>query len=131
MHFAWKKEYEIGIERIDQQHQKLFQIADHIYSLLKDEFYIDKYDQIMALIDELKDYTVFHFQTEEEYMRSINYPGYISHKAQHDRFVDKINSIDVHAIDQDQDAYLLDILDFVVNWISNHILKMDKMITAK
>lgn len=131
MNFAWKKEYETGIAQIDQQHQKLFQLAEEIYTLLKDEFYIDKFDKIMALVEELKDYAVFHFQTEESYMRSINYPKYFSHKVEHDDFIDKINNIDVHAIDQDQDAYLLDLLDFIVDWISNHILKMDKMISAK
>jgi hemerythrin len=130
MQFQWKKEYETGIAKIDEQHQRLFQIARETYMLLKDEYRVDKYDDIVALIEELKNYAVFHFQTEEEYMRSIDYKDYLPHKAEHDKFMEKINSVDYSQVDEEQDAYLLEMLEFVVSWISNHILKRDKMIAA-
>lgn len=67
----WSEEYVIGIEKIDEQHKRLFEIANEAYKLLKDQFLIDKYDRIVAIIKELKDYTKYHFQYEEEYMKSI------------------------------------------------------------
>jgi len=126
--FGWKEEYSTGIPIIDEQHKKLFQIADKIHTTLDDELAVDKYDKIVELVEELKDYTVFHFKTEEDYMLSIGYRKYFSHKVEHNDFVEKINSIDYTQLDKDQDAYLRDILTFVVEWISNHILKNDKMI---
>lgn len=127
----WKDEFSIGIDEIDEQHKKIFDIANEAYDLLKDEFTIDKYDRITELLEELKNYAKIHFSFEEEYMLSIRYKGYFSHKIAHDTFVDKVNSYDLDAIDENQDHYILEILEFVVNWISQHILVTDKKIVSQ
>ncbi|MCG1011647.1 hemerythrin family protein [Tepidanaerobacter sp. GT38] len=127
----WKDEYKIGIAEIDEQHKKIFDIANEAYELLKDEFSYDKYDRIIELLEELKNYAKFHFSYEEDYMLSIKYKGYFSQKVAHDNFVEKINSYDLNDIDENQDQYILEILDFVVDWISKHILVSDKQIPAQ
>ncbi|MGR6836892.1 bacteriohemerythrin [Syntrophomonas erecta] len=124
----WKDEYSLGIERIDEQHRQLFAIADKAYQVLKDDLCIDKYDQIVAIMDELKSYAVFHFRTEEEYMRSIGYKRYLSHKVSHADFIEQTNDIDLTNVDINQDNYLLKVLDFIVTWIDQHILGQDKLI---
>lgn len=126
----WKEEYKIGIDHIDKQHQKLFEIANTAYELLKNEFYYDKFDKIIEILAELRDYAIYHFKSEEEYMLSINYKGYFSQKKAHDSFVEKINSVELDAIDENQDQYILELLDFIVNWISDHILGSDKLIVS-
>lgn len=125
---TWKDDFLVGVDEIDKQHQKLFEIANRAYELLKNDFYVDKYDRIVAIIEELKDYTVFHFKYEEEYMLKIKYKKFFTQKIQHDNFIKKVNEINLKEIDSNQDQSLLDLLDFVVNWISNHILIMDKEI---
>jgi hemerythrin len=127
----WKEEYRIGIDHIDEQHQKLFEIANNAYELLKNEFFYDKYDKIIEILSDLRDYAIYHFKSEEEYMLSINYEGYSSQKSAHDGFIEKINSVELDEIDEDQDQYILETLDFIVNWISNHILGSDKLIGSK
>lgn len=127
---AWKEEYTVGISLIDEQHKKLFEIAGRIYNLYKDELCTDKYDRIVELIGELKDYTVFHFKSEEEYMERIRYRKMFTHKIEHADFIEKINNVNLNLVDEDHDAYLLEILEFVVNWISKHILEKDKQIAA-
>ncbi len=124
---TWKDEYSLGIENIDQQHKKLFEIAGRAYELLKDQHYLDKYDKIIEILDELKEYTVYHFNQEEEYMKSINYKKILSHKVQHDDFVEKVNNVDFRHIDDNQDKYITETLDFVLNWIQQHILGTDKL----
>jgi len=71
--YEMKPEYFTGIDFIDKEHARLFAIADEAYQLLKNEFIPDKYDHIMNLVNELKDYTQYHFKHEEEYMESIGY----------------------------------------------------------
>lgn len=122
----WKDEYSVGVEQIDNQHRRLFEIAGRAYNLLKEKLLVDKYDQIAAILQELKDYAVYHFDWEEEYMRSIGYRKYLSHKVIHDDFIERINAIVLEQVDTDQDKHLLDILDFVVSWIDGHILGQDK-----
>lgn len=129
MLIKWKDEYSTGVEHIDEQHKELFRISQEIFNLYNNEFCVDKYDRIVELIEELKKYTVFHFNTEEEYMASINYKKLLSHKVDHADFIEKVSNVDLTSIDKDHDAYLLDILKFVVDWIVNHILEKDKLIT--
>ena len=127
----WKEEYYMGVESLDEQHKELFEIANRIYSLLKNELILDKYNSIIEIIDELKSYTSNHFQAEEEYMKSIGYKRFLSQKAAHNEFLEKMNSIDVEKIDNGHNEYLIGILDFVCDWLGQHIIKEDKLIAAK
>jgi len=126
----WKDEYAIGVQHIDEQHQKLFEIGNSIYSLLADQVLVDKYDRIIVIINELKQYTKYHFSCEEEYMLQNRYPRYFSHKVEHDDFINKVEDVELKDIDQDQEKYIRDLMTFVFNWILDHILKNDKLITA-
>lgn len=126
----WKESYRLGIDEIDDQHKKLFEIANRAYELLKNDFVTDKYDRIVSIIEELKDYTVYHFSFEENYMASINYRKLLSHKVIHDDFIAKITEVDLDNVDENQDEYLMGILDFVVEWIEQHILGTDKLIVS-
>ena len=126
----WKEDYELGVTHIDEQHEKLFEIADRAYKLLTNEFVNDKYDKIISILEELKQYTVFHFKSEEDYMLSIEYKKFFSHKVEHENFINTINNIDLNKLDLNQDASVKEILEFVVNWIDAHILNEDKFIVA-
>lgn len=126
----WKEDYLIGVPEIDAQHKELFKIADRAYDLLKNNFYTDKYDKIVEILEELKDYAVYHFRFEEQYMLSINYRKFLSQKSEHEEFIQKLENTDLNKIDNDQDAYLMSILEFVITWTAEHILEKDKLITA-
>jgi hemerythrin len=128
---TWRDEFSIGVSEIDDQHRQLFDIANRAYVLLKNDLLADKYDAIVAIIEELKEYTVYHFNYEQEYMARIGYKKLLSHKVLHDEFIEKVNSVNINKIDEDQRQYLLDILEFVVKWIEGHILGQDKKITGQ
>lgn len=131
MSIKWSDDYLIGVENIDRQHKKLFEIANKAYDLLRNEFYTDKFDRIVEILSELKEYTVFHFQTEEDYMQQIGYKKLFSQKIEHQNFINKINAVNLKEIDKNQEQSILDILDFVTSWIKHHILEVDKLITIK
>jgi len=127
----WTDDYCLGVDLIDEQHQQLFEIANRIFSLLENEFIIDKHDKIIEIIDELKNYTIYHFKSEEDYMQSIGYRRLLSQKVAHNDFIEKMATIDIGQIDNGQNEYLRGILIFVVEWLVGHILKEDKLIVAK
>ncbi len=126
----WKDEYCVGVQLIDEQHQQLFEIANRIFALLNNQLLTDKYDRIVEIIEELKDYTRYHFQSEEEYMTSIGYRKFLSQKVAHNEFLEKMDEIDLSKIDDGQNEYLHEILKFVSDWLVFHIIKQDKLITA-
>ena len=86
----WKDEYCVGVEFIDEQHQQLFEIANRTYDLLKNEIITDKYGKIIEIIEELTEYTIYHFQSEEDYMQSIGYKKFFSQKVTHNINCDRI-----------------------------------------
>jgi hemerythrin len=126
----WKDEYSIGVECVDEQHEKLFEIANRSYDLLRNQLITDKYEKIIEIIDELKNYTIYHFQAEEDYMKEIGYKKFLSQKVAHNDFLEKMDNIDVEQIDDGQNEYLIGILDFVSEWLVEHILKEDKLIAV-
>ena len=126
--YEMKEEYKIGVEHIDEQHKKLFELADKAYMLLKDEFAIDKYDKIVEILDELKEYTIFHFRSEEEYMQRIGYKRLFTQKIEHDNFIKELEDLDYRGIDANQDESLVKILNLLNDWLVEHILKTDKLI---
>ncbi|QUF84533.1 hemerythrin family protein [Clostridium butyricum] len=129
--YEMKNEFKTGIDFIDEQHARLFEIANEAYTLLKNDFTIDKYDKVIDLVDELKDYTVFHFNAEEEYMDSINYKRRFTQKIEHDAFIKKINEVDYKTIDSDPDKYILELLELLNQWLTGHILHNDKLISKE
>lgn len=129
--FAFTKEYETGIELIDEEHKKLFAIICQANELVTAELLHDKYDEIIAILGELKDYTEKHFHDEEEYMKEIGYPNLESQEIAHSAFIEKLVTSSVEeldSIDQNQQQYLIELIDYLLDWLTNHILKADHLI---
>ncbi len=131
--YEMKDEYLTGIELIDKEHTRLFEIAEETYQLKNAEFIPDKYDQIKSLFEELKDYTEMHFAHEEEYMQSIGYKKLFTQKMQHQAFISWIEEQNLDGIDdefEDQEAVVDNILKYLTDWLITHILETDKQIPA-
>ncbi len=129
--YEMKPEYYSGIDFIDEEHTKLFSIANKAYEVLTNEFIPDKYDYILEVINELKDYTQYHFDHEESYMMSIGYKRLLSQKVAHDDFVAKLGEYNADTIDENQKESLLELVDFLNNWLVEHIFKKDKLIAEQ
>lgn len=126
--YEFKNEYVTGIASVDEEHKHLFEIADEAYQLTKEEFLVDKYDQVRHILGELKDYALQHFEHEEAYMESIHYNKMFIQKVQHDQFREKINDMNLEHLDENSDAMLEEILEYLTNWLIHHILEHDKQI---
>ena len=126
--YELKDEYLTGIQQIDDEHRVLFEIAEEIYQLCDNEFVPDKFDHITNLIHRLKDYAIFHFQHEEEYMESIAYKRMFTQKIQHDNFKRKLDTMDLEIVDDNQEQTIRDLLTFITDWLIEHIMETDKRI---
>lgn len=128
--YEMKPEYYTGIELIDEEHKQLFAYADEVYQLLHEQFTPDKYDNISDILRKLRDYTKKHFADEEAYMESIKYKRIFSQKVQHQEFIDKLDELDLEHLgdEENQENQIMDILNFLTDWLVNHILYMDGMI---
>ena len=126
--YEMKPEYYTGIDFIDQEHAKLFEIANKAYEVLTNDFIPDKYDYIMDVVSELRDYAKYHFAHEEDYMASISYKRIFSQKVSHNEFIEKLDEYHLDNVDVNQKETVLKLLDFLNNWLVDLIYKSDKLI---
>ncbi len=122
--------YLTGISIVDKEHKELFRIIGDVYRVMTDEMAVDKYDEIVRLLEELREYTKFHFQDEELYMESIHYEGLEAQRRAHEAFVSRLEEMDLEHIDDNQQETLEDLMEFLTEWLVNHILHSDKKIGA-
>jgi hemerythrin-like metal-binding protein len=114
--------YKLGIDVIDEQHQKLFDLIDKM--CVEDEE--DCSPKLMLeIISELKDYSLYHFKTEEEYFNKLNFKESKYHVNLHEIFIETIDFY----YNNPKKLNRIKIYSFLQSWIRHHILIEDKKYT--
>jgi hemerythrin len=118
----WDESIALHIPAIDTQHKELIGwINTFSDAVLKGEG--------ARLIDEtlqkLINYVFEHFAAEEQLMLTYNFPGFTSHRQEHDFFVLKLKEIQGGFHDSDETSKKT--LDFLVEWIVCHIKGTDQI----
>lgn len=126
--FAFSDKYLTGISLVDEEHRTLFEIIGQANELIRAELMHDKFDEIVTILERLRNYTEEHFNDEEAYMESIEYSRIDAQKRAHEAFVEKLSEIDLDEVDDNQQQYLIQLMDFLLSWLINHIMKADKLI---
>jgi hemerythrin-like metal-binding protein len=122
----WNQSYSVRIEEIDLQHKKLIGMLDH---LIKASDEHNAKSVIKEILDNLVDYTVYHFNSEERYFDKFGYQHAAEHKAEHKQFVDKV-AVFVNDYNEDKVLLSADIMMFLSNWVQNHIKGSDQLYSA-
>jgi hemerythrin-like metal-binding domain len=118
----WTPANSVGIASIDDQHKKLFEHLNNFYSGLTSN---QGKENLSILLNALTDYTVYHFSAEEKLMKQYEYPGFLSHKAEHDKFIATISSYN-ERLKAGKLIVSIEITNYLKDWIVNHILILDK-----
>ncbi len=82
---TWSDQLTVGIEEIDQQHQKLVQLINGLHNHMLAG---DASDIMNKVLDRVIEYTGFHFKTEEQLMLKYSYPDSEAHQHEHNELVD-------------------------------------------
>ncbi len=125
-HFViWKDEYSVGIDILDEDHKILLNLINKMQTAVHyktgEQFEKDALDEII-------DYTKYHFEREEQMLEDANYPELEAHKKQHR---DMINKVDSFMLDYEKRGHetLEDVAMFLQNWLVNHINGSDQEYT--
>lgn len=124
--WEWEETYLVNISRIDTHHQKIVALFNSLYT---DAYACQNVSQKQLLIEkalaELIDYSYYHMAAEEELMFKYEYPGYVSHKKQHEHFKLRVTQF----MEAHKDGTLVTvfpILHFIKEWFMVHIVNTDK-----
>ena len=124
--FVWSDKYMLGIEIIDKQHQHFFEIVNRIYDM--EEVNDTKREDIIKIVNELRDYAFFHLATEEKYFNQFAYSDIANHMKYHTMFREKSEEYSQRVKSQTENLpeLALEIADFSKEWLSHHILVADQ-----
>ncbi|MFO7658612.1 MAG: bacteriohemerythrin [Bacteroidales bacterium] len=119
--FPWKDEYATGIEVIDNQHKKLIELIDRLYSSFMQR---SEKEHMQHILKEVLDYANYHFDTEAELMRKHNYPKTSEHISIHDAFV--ATAIEFRHKHRYGGVVTSSLMNFLRTWLNDHILRADR-----
>lgn len=122
----WKDEYSVGIASIDKQHKRLIYLINQMQTAVD---YSTGGEFEREAMDELVAYTKVHFGYEEKLMEENGYPGFEAHKAQHEIMIKKVDEV-LAEYHKDPDAAMSNAVNFLRDWLVNHINGTDKQYSA-
>jgi hemerythrin len=118
----WNENMLINVDSIDIQHKRLIDLTNTFYERVNEGYSREK---MLELIQDLKDYMVYHFSTEELYLKQVKYAGFKRHKMEHDKFVETVLSFE-ERYKSGKLLLTVEIMNFIKDWVTNHIMGSDK-----
>lgn len=126
MGIEWRDYLAVGVDEIDNQHKELFTRFNSLLNAC-DEGKGD--EEVKKLLGFLDDYVATHFRAEEKIQQEYGYPDYLHHKDQHRWFTDELAKLKGQFASQGPAlGVVLSTNRFLVNWLIEHISKMDKVL---
>jgi hypothetical protein len=123
--FPWDDNFNTGLPKVDEQHRKLVQLLNVLASHVAFQSAIP---QLNEVFDELADYTVYHFQTEEAIWKTYlgDDPAEVEHRATHARFVAEVTRLKAELGTKPLVQLTEEALAFLARWLASHILETDR-----
>lgn len=118
----WNNSYSVGINTIDNQHKKLVDIINSLYESFVDQTAAQKLEHIL---NELIDYSQYHFKTEEDLFHDYDYPEKDIHISKHQEFIQKINEFHFKVV-HEKINITYQLMNFLRNWLLEHIQSEDQ-----
>ncbi len=128
---VWKDEFNIGIDAIDKEHQRLFSIINRLFVLRHEEQKSGKACE--EGIRYFYEHAIRHFTDEENYMELIGYKNLKIHKRIHKDFRDR--TLPVLEGELKRSNYSPEAVDHFlavcVGWLIGHTMTEDRAIAGK
>ena len=123
--FPWDNNFNTGLPKVDEQHRKLVDLLNVLASHVAFQTAIP---QLNKIFEELADYTVYHFQTEEEIWKTYlgDDPAEGEHRATHARFVAEVVRLKAELGTKPLAQLAEEALAFLARWLASHILETDR-----
>lgn len=119
---SWSDILSVNINHLDGQHKQLIKLINRLNRTLVDK---TEHEETAKILDDLIQYTINHFKTEEELFQKFNYPESDTHKREHEQFASKVKDFE-KSFKNKSARVELSLLHFLKDWLVNHIMKTDK-----
>lgn len=118
----WSDDLSVGYGPIDEEHKKLIDLVNDLDAAVSSG---QDADVVGGFLEELINYTVYHFRNEERVMEAHGYPDALAHKVQHTELTEAAEDLQTRFLDGDHD--LADtLIPFLTDWLTGHIMVTDR-----
>ncbi|MDD2738394.1 MAG: bacteriohemerythrin [Methylomonas lenta] len=127
--FPWNENFNTGVPQIDQQHRRLVELLNKLAGHVA---YQSNLPAINNIIDQLADYAVYHFETEESIWHQY-FPEDLletQHKIVHRSFIETVVRLKSEQASKPPLELVEEILAFLARWLAAHILESDRHLAA-
>ncbi|MBI5893260.1 MAG: bacteriohemerythrin [Deltaproteobacteria bacterium] len=122
---TWSNDLSVNIKEIDSQHKRLVDLINELHDAMS----VGKGNAILGkILSDLIGYTKTHFADEERIMQVNGYPDFSKNKLEHDKLTKEVEEFK-NQFDAGKAVVSIEIMKFLKNWLSNHIMKSDKQYT--
>ena len=118
----WDGSLVIGVPEIDQHHKATIDQVNHLFAnMIAGKGSESAKDAIAALEASISQ----HLREEEALMTRINYPNLAQHRAEHESFGHRFQTMK-QSMNANSKTAAAEALEFVADWVTHHILRHDK-----
>ncbi len=118
----WDNNYSVKVKEIDEQHKSWIDLINYMHEAMK----AGKGKEVIGdILDEVMNYSAFHFGSEEKLFDKYNYPDSSRHKKLHADFIEEFGKIK-HEYENGKAVISVQVMQHLKDWLTNHILKADK-----
>lgn len=123
--FPWNENFDTGIAVVDEQHRKLVDLLNNLASHLA---YGAEAPELNRVFDELANYALYHFKTEETIWNKWLPDADISlaHIKTHQDFVVEVLKLKSDLDTLGEEKVVDEMVSFLTHWLAFHILEADK-----
>lgn len=118
---SWSKQYLIGDDLIDTEHEELFRLINNFHTLWSEA---RNRNDIAKVLNQLVAYTEMHFRHEEVIMENAGFANLDAHKKVHESMIDTIFALQ-KSYEEKSLRLEMETMKFVKSWLVDHILLND------
>jgi hemerythrin-like metal-binding protein len=122
--FRWLPEYAVGVAEIDLEHQSLFLLAERLNAATRSG---TNEEVLEGILNELVEYTWYHFAHEEELMDRISYPYRLDHRRQHEELRRTLLAMKERRA-RGEPKIPTELAQLLVDWLKLHTTTSDRRI---
>jgi len=118
----WSENYSVNIKEIDEQHKMLIEMINDLYDAFMKKEHKTKVEEIVSRMAE---YTVVHFNYEENLFKEFSYKDSLAHIAEHKLFLEQVGAFQ-DDLKSNKITLTFKIITFLQKWLLEHISVSDK-----
>lgn len=127
--FEWNDRLQLGVNAMDDEHKILIGKINDLIAALEAQYVKKDKTLLLNAFDAMAEYTIEHFQDEERFMQSFNYPQFESHKKIHEKLLAQVGEYREQVAQDRLDDKIL--VNFLRNWLVSHIMGVDMQYAGK